>query len=418
MMMRSAIFAAAFFACLPMPSAWAEMPEAAKAMFEAKSVADRNTALSTLEGAAAKDPASAYAAGAGEFFTALEILASGLHRHGFESPQSFMLPLMRLPVPDNPNPEPLTYEEFRAILVAFRDQLEKSAATLGSVPASADIGMVVDLTHAGIDLNEDGNIAPDESIAAIMASLSRGSVDPNDTAPSLAFRFDRADGYWLQGYAEFLMAQADFWLAHDFRTMFDGSFHMLFPRAKLPLQDALVPPDGGMSGNIFASEWRFADFISLVHLVNWPVIEPERRQAARRHLMEMIRLSREDWKAILAETDNDREWLPGPQQKGVNPLTGLEVGEQQVAAWLATLTMAEDLLEGRVLLPHFRITGKGINMKRFFDEPKPFDLVLSITGPAIAPYLESGKILTSDDFDQIQREFGGAGFLTFALWFN
>jgi hypothetical protein len=406
------------FAFLPASFAWAEMPDAAKSLFEAKSVAERNTALSTLEGAAAKDPAAAYAAGAGEFFTALELLASGLHRHGFESPKSFMLPLMRLPVPDNPNPQPLTYEEFRTILVAFRDRLEKSAATLGSVPVDADIGMVVDLTRAGIDLNEDGAIAPDESFAAIMASLSRGSIDTSNAAPSLTFRFDRADGFWLQGYAEFLMAQADFWLAHDFRNAFDGSFHMLFPRAKLPLQDALVPLDGGMSGNMFASEWRFADFISLVHLVNWPVIEPERRQAARRHLLEMIRLSREDWKAILAETDNDREWLPGPKQKGLNPLTGLEVGEEQVQAWLATLTLAEDLLEGRVLLPHFRIAGKGVNMKRFFDEPQPFDLVLSITGPGIAPYLESGKILASDDFDQIQREFGGAGFLTFALWFN
>ncbi|CDX61143.1 conserved exported hypothetical protein [Mesorhizobium plurifarium] len=416
--MRRVILAAALFAVLPASFAWAEMPDAAKSMFEAKSVAERNTALSTLEAAAAKDPASAYAAGAGEFFTALELLAGGLHRHGFESPRSFMLPLMQLPVPDNPNPQPLTYEEFRAILVAFRDRLEKSAATLGSVPKDADIGMVVDLTRAGIDLNEDGTIAPDESFAAIMASLSRGGIDTGNAAPSLTFRFDRADGFWLQGYAEFLMAQADFWLAHDFRNAFDGSFHMLFPRAKLPLQDTLVPLDGGMSGNMFASEWRFADFISLVHLVNWPVIEPERRQAARRHLLEMIRLSREDWKSILAETDNDREWLPGPQQKGANPLTGLEVSQEQVTAWLATLTMAEDLLEGRVLLPHFRIAGKGINMKRFFDEPKPFDLVLSITGPGIAPYLESGKILSSDDFDQIQREFGGAGFLTFALWFN
>ncbi|WP_246694438.1 hypothetical protein [Mesorhizobium sp. M2E.F.Ca.ET.209.01.1.1] len=286
------------------------------------------------------------------------------------------------------------------------------------MPNDADIGMVIDLTRVGIDLNEDGKLVPDESIAAIMASLAHGSIDTSNTAPSLTFRFDRADGFWLQGYAEFLMAQADFWLAHDFRAMFDGSFHMLFPRAKLPLQDALVPPDGGMSGNIFTSEWRFADFVSLVHLVNWPVVEPERRQAARRHLLEMIRLSREDWKAILAETDNDREWLPGPQQKGANPLTGLEVGQEQVTAWLATLTMAEDLLEGRALLPHFRIAGKGINMKRFFDEPKPFDLVLSITGPGIAPYLESGRILTSDDFGQIRREFGGAGFLTFALWFN
>ncbi|RAZ89628.1 hypothetical protein DPM33_18620 [Mesorhizobium hawassense] len=417
-MMRRAILAAALSAFLPVSFAWAEMPDAARAMFEARSVTDRSAALSTLEAAAAKDPASAYAAGAGEFFTALELLAGGLHRHGFESPKSFMLPLMQLPVPDNPNPQPLTYEEFRAILVAFRDRLEKSAATLGSVPNDADIGMVVDLTRVGIDLNEDGNLAPDESVAAIMASLAHGSIDTSNAAPSLTFRFDRADGFWLQGYAEFLMAQADFWLAHDFRAMFDGSFHMLFPRARLPLQDALVPPDGGMSGNIFTSEWRFADFISLVHLVNWPVVEPERRQAARRHLLEMIRLSREDWKAILAETDNDREWLPGPRQKGANPLTGLEVGQGQVTAWLATLTMAEDLLEGRVLLPHYRITGKGINIKRFFDEPKPFDLVLSITGPGIAPYLESGRILTSDDFDQIQREFGGAGFLTFALWFN
>lgn len=417
MTLRKIVFAAALSVFLPASLAWAELPDAAKSLFEAKSVAERNTALSTLEAAAARDPASAYAAGAGEFFTALELLAGGLHRHGFESPKSFMLPLMQLPVPDNPNPEPLTYEDFRAILVAFRDRLEKSAATLGSVPANADIGMVVDLTRAGIDLNEDGTIAPDESFAAIMAALSRNGGTP-DAAVSLTFRFDRADGYWLQGYAEFLMAQADFWLAHDFRAMFDGSFHMLFPRAKLPLQDTLVPPDGGMSGNIFTSEWRFADFISLVHLINWPVVEPERRQAARRHLLEMIRLSREDWKAILAETDNDREWLPGPQQKGVNPLTGLEVGQEQVQAWLATLTIAEDLLEGRALLPHFRITGKGINMKRFFDEPKPFDLVLSITGPGIAPYLESGRILTSDDFDQIQRQFGGAGFLTFALWFN
>lgn len=402
---------------LPLSAASAAVPEAATALFEARTVAERNAALTTLEAAAPADPAVAYAAGAGEFFTALEILAGGLHRHGFDSPQSFMLPLMRLPVPDNPNPEPLTYEQFRAILVAFRDQLEKSAATLGSVPADADIGMVIDLTHVGIDLNEDGAIAPDESMAAIMASLSRGGIAPDDTAPALAFRFDRADGYWLQGYAEFLMAQADFWLAHDFRTMFDGSFHMLFPHAKLPLQDILVPLDGG-TGGMLASEWRIADFISLVHLVNWPVIEPERRQAARRHLLEMIRLSREDWKAIRTETDNDREWLPGPQQKGANPLTGLEVGEEQVQAWLAALTVAEDLLEGRVLLPHFRIADKGINMKRFFDEPKNFDLVLSITGPAIAPYLESGKILTSDEFDEIQRQFGGAGFLTFALWFN
>src|SRR5262249_3790948 len=152
---------------------------------------------------------------------------------------------------------------------------------------------------------------------AIIAALANGGTLPPDAPPALVFRFDRADGYWLQGYANCLMAQADFWLAHDFHLAFDQSFHMLFPKASLPLQDTLVPADKG-GASMFSSEWRLADFVSLVHLINWPVIEPERRKAVRKELLEMIRLSRENWKAILAETDNDREWLPGPQQTGAN----------------------------------------------------------------------------------------------------
>ncbi|TIX76158.1 MAG: hypothetical protein E5V21_21130, partial [Mesorhizobium sp.] len=104
----SSLLASALILLLPVSSAGAAAPEPA-ALFEAKTVADRDSTLTALEAAAPTDPASVYAAGAGQFFTALEILAGGLHRHGFESPQSFMLPLMRLPVPDNPNPEPLTY---------------------------------------------------------------------------------------------------------------------------------------------------------------------------------------------------------------------------------------------------------------------------------------------------------------------
>ena len=198
---------------------------------------------------------------------------------------------------------------------------------------------------------------------------------------------------------------------------FDESFHMLFPRARLPMQDALVPLDDG-SGSMFGSEWRIADFVSFVHLINWQVAEPERRKAARNELLEMIRLSREDWKAIRAETDNDREWLPGPQQAGANQLTGLEVTETEVQAWHAALQMAEDLLEGRKLLPHFRFADKGINMKRFFDEPKTFDLVLSITGPGVVPYLEKGKILTSERSSSRPAPVRRRRHMTFALWFN
>jgi hypothetical protein len=409
------IFAPMAVLALSLP-ARADVPDLAKAAISAGTVQARNDVLAELEKMKAQDPLAAYTVGSVQFFVALEKLGAGLHRHGFESPQSFMIPLMQLPIPANANPEPLTYEGFRQILSDFHDAMAQSAADLALVPADADIGLEVDLGKLGIDLNEDGNITPDESAAAIIATLANAGA-PSDLPP-LVFRFDRADGYWLQGYANFLMAQSDFWLAHDFRQAFDQTFHMLFPKARLPMQDTLVPLDDGGGNGIFASEWRIADFISFIHLINWPVIEPERSKAARTELLEMIRLSREDWKAIRAETDNDREWLPGPQQTGANQLTGLEVTETEVQAWHAALQMAEDLLEGRKLLPHFRFADKGINMKKFFDEPQTFDLVLSLTGPGVVPYLEKGPILSSDEWWALQQQFGGTGFMTFALWFN
>jgi hypothetical protein len=395
----------------------ADTARSAAALFSAGSVADRDAAISDLENADPKDPLVPYTLGAADFLQALEELATSLNRHGFESPRSFVLPLLRLPVPPRADPEPLTYEGFRNILMEFRDGMEATAAKLDTVPADVEISLVADLTKVGIDRDGDGVITPAESFAAIIAAMSGPGMDPS-TAPNLAFRFDRADGYWLQGYANFLVAQTDFWLAHDFQKAFDGSFQMLFPRAGLPLQEALVPSPEDEQSGMSMSEWRLADFVSFVHLVNWPVIDPERRQMARLKLLEMIRLSRENWKAIKAETDNDREWLPGPQQKGINPLTGLEVTEEQVAAWHEALQMAENLLEGRVLLPHFRIASQGINMKAFFDAPETFDLMLAITGPGIVPYLENGTLITAEDFSRIREQFGGAGFLTFAVWFN
>lgn len=395
--------------------------EAATEVLHASSVSARDAALTAMESARPNEAVTHYVGGAAHFFIALEGLALDLRRHGFESPQSFMLPLLRLPVPSHPDPEPLTYEGFGAIIGKFRDGMEGAAAMLAGVPADADIALDVDLARLGIDLNADGAIGEAESLAAIMAAITRPPArrDSGNTvgAPDdLTFRFDRADGYWLEGYANFLIAQADFWLAHDFQTAFDNSFHMLFPRAGLPFQDALVPR--GDPSSMVEAEWRIADFISFIHLTRWPVVEPERRSAARFHLLEMIRLSRENWRAIRAETDNEREWLPGPHQPGVHPLTGQEVGEEQVVAWHEALRMAEDLLEGRRLLPHFRISGKGINMKRFFDKPEIFDLVLLITGPGAAPYLEEGDMLTAREWSAVRRQFGGQGFLPFAIWFN
>lgn len=399
-------------------AARADIPDAAAAALSADSVLARRAALADLEAVRPHEPLASYTAGAVHFFMGLEKLAQGLYRHGFETPQSFMLPLMRLPIPDNPNPEPLSYEQFRQIFSDFQAEMREASVRLAEVPQDAEIGIDVDLAKLGIDIDNDGTIAPDESAVAIMAALNGGEMpsEPDAPAPNLTFRFDRADGYWLDGYAHFLSAQAKFWLAHDFRAMFDQSFHMLFPRADLPLQQALVPtaPPTGM----ISSEWRIADAISMIHLINWPVAEPQLRKEARQDLLEMINLSRQNWRAIRAETDNDREWLPGPHQTGVHVLTGLEVTEQEVLGWAKALDLAERLLNGEILMPHFRFADGGIDMKRFFEDPKTFDLVLLITGSGAVPYYSRGPVISDEDWNEVQREFGRGGFMSFALWFN
>ena len=57
------------------------------------------------------------------FVAAIEGLSQGLYRYGLQPPQSMMMPIVRLPVPPNPNPEPITYADFRNLLVAFVDDL-------------------------------------------------------------------------------------------------------------------------------------------------------------------------------------------------------------------------------------------------------------------------------------------------------
>jgi hypothetical protein len=102
-------------------------------------------------------------------------------------------------------------------------------------------------------------------------------------------------------------------------------------------------------------------------------------RAAREHFQRMTALSRESWQLIMAETDDNQEWIPNPRQQSVIP--GARVTEPMVAAWQRMLDELDAILEGRKLAPFWRGTARrGINVARFFEEPRTFDLVLLIQG--------------------------------------
>ena len=401
------IVAGALFCALAVPAAADEAARSlAAAHLEAGTLAEGDAALAAM---IEKDPANDDARvglGVVRFMSAIEHLSQGLYRYGMQSPQSFMMPVLRLPVPENPNPEPITYEDFRSLLEGFVTDLAAAEATLAEV-RSSEAKLPLDLAKVRYDANGDGTVGPDETLIAVIQRIT--AFGPDDMLPALVFAFDRADALWLRGYSHVLMGFGEFVLAHDWHESFETTFFHFFPAMRSPFRDALAPP----APDMYREAAPVADFISFFH-IRWPVGEPERMKAVLAHLKAMVALSRETWDAVLAETDDDREWLPGPQQK--SPFESIIVDEASVAAWHAVLDEMDAVLDGRKLIPHWRFT-KGFNLRKVFEEPQPFDLVLWITGPAALPYLEDGPISSSTDWERIVGAFGG-NFGLFAIFVN
>jgi hypothetical protein len=217
---------------------------------------------------------------------------------------------------------------------------------------------------------------------------------------------------WLRGYCHLLSGLLEFALAHDGRELFDRTAHLFFPNPDTPYKslsslNADDPNPGFMT--------EILDVVAFVHLIRLPVVEPKRMQAALTHFEQVFSLSRESWKFILAETDDDHEWLPNPRQQGV---LGIPVGQEQIDGWSVFLDEAEALFAGKRLVPFWRGDGtRGINLRKVFTEPQTFDLVLWIQGSAAVPYLEEGPLTRKETWDRLNRIFGGE-FVGFALWFN
>lgn len=403
------------------------------------------------------DPQAQFALGAAQFLGAVEGLGQGLYRLGLQSApaeESLLaeLPFLRLPLPLNPDPAPFSAGALRAVLEDFETDLATSEATLAAVP-DGPVALTVDLARLRVDFDGDGTATDKEGLAHLIAALG-GRMPPEG---GLAVRMDTADVTWLQGYAHLLMGMTDILLAHDFSAAVDLTFHTLFPGADLPssplreearaartvLAEVLAPdmhacwqlnPDwtvGGGPPDAKAARERYractraetalrvggiADLVAFVHLFDWPLVEPDRPPAAREHFLRMIALSRDSWAAILAETDDDREWVPGPGQ--TSPFANLRVDQGVVDGWLYFLDQAEGVLNGDLLIPHWRFQPPlGLNVRRMFEEPGDLDPVMLITGAGAIPYIEEGPMAAGTTLEEAAGLFG-RGMLGRFFWFN
>lgn len=349
------------------------------------------------------------------FAHAVERFGRSLYRYGLTPPKTMSVPLLRFPVPANPTPEPITYQAFRDILKVFDDDLASAEAALQKV-GDDDVAIVVDLARVRFDFRGDGRAAQDESLGYILGRLAQqpGARTVASDAP-LEVRFDTGDAAWLAAYSHALMALCDFLLAHDFHATYDAVFHRFFPRSQAPLAGALAQPlPSDSMGNMLPDAEIAADAIGLVHTINWPVTDAIRMRAARQHLKSVLAASRHSWSLIVAEADDDREWLPNPRQTSV--AIGMRVRQQQIDAWMTALDEVDANLDGRVLVPHWRFR-RGIDLKAFFEQPETFDLVMLLTGAGAVAYLRDGPITSSERWRKIMEAFED-NFFAYALWFN
>ena len=174
----------------------------------------------------------------------------------------------------------------------------------------------------------------------------------------------------------------EFALAYDWRDSFDryaGFFYSGANSAK-PYERTRPGPPGGAPD----VETEIADAIGFVHSIHWRCVEPDRMRRAREHFKAVVALNRQMWPIILARADDDKNWIPGPQQKNA-AMPALQVTEAKVKAWRDAVELFDALLDGTKLLPHWRYQW-GIDLNAFFQQPGDFDLVYWLTGPGAAPY--------------------------------
>lgn len=357
------------------------------------------------------DPEAQFGVGLLTLAQGFEGLGQGFYRHGLDIGAGREFGLF-FPVPANPNPAPLDYDSFRGIINGFVVAMDR-AQTAFEAARGGDYVVPVDLMQLRLDLNADGRADDSEMVGGLLLSMISGDnpVTGSEVLPAVEIGFDAADAIWFSGYTQVFAAQGDFLLAHDFQQLFETGFHRLFPKAGLPMQKYLR---GGQVALDPETDAAIADAVSVIHTLNWPVSDQARFQRVRQRLLSVIALSRQNWDAILLETDDNRELLPSPKQTSIVP--DVAITDETVAAWRATLDTAEQILNGELLVPHWRFR-QGFDLKAWFDTSTHNDLVLLFTGPDALPYLKEGPVADVQSFAAANAVFGN-DWLGYAFWFN
>lgn len=396
-----------------------ETADRVRAHLEAGSFEEGRAELTPL--AENGDPAAQFGIGVLNFFSGIEGFAQALYRHGFNPGRGIMVsPFMgavRQPGDGGPAPEPLTYPMLRDYLGTLVADMDAARDALAMAGEGEQFAVDLDVLDIRIDFNSDGVASEDESVGAFLSTVAGMAAgldlpDPQDLVPANRFAFDNADAMWLAGYSQILAVQADFILAHDFSQFFDAALHRFFPGAGLPM-------DGYQRGGQLVldrdSDALIADAIAAIHTVNWPIEREGGLSGIGDRLVGIFNFSRSSWEMILAERDDHLEFIPSPNQTPQHP--SMRITKAMVEAWLETLDVSEEIVNGELLLPHWRFPGKGFDLAAYLEDAERTDFVMLFTGLDALPFIKQGPVADAESFAAANAVFGSS-IWGYAAWFN
>ena len=291
---------------------------------------------------------------------AVEHLSQSAYKFGVRTDKTG--DVVRFPIPANPNPTPIKYEDARKIIEQMNADFTKAELTLEPI---ADSNMKLPLRIGTVQLDSTGTgPTPDSTLWKVLAGMWQNPDINEPAAQAFVINFDQGDVYWLRGYCHLIAAVTDVMLAYDEHDLFDRTAQVFFAKVDSPYPFLKGPK------KIFDMEGTDAvDLVAFIHLLHFPLKDPMRLLDARGHLKQVIACSRASWKSILAETDDDHEWIPNPRQHAAIP--HVQVTQEMIDGWQKFLDQADTIIDGKALIPFWRgDSTMGVNLaKLFFDNP-------------------------------------------------
>lgn len=394
---------------------------AAVALFTTSAHA-QNTSLVAEEGLAGaiaeisslpiKTPSDQFALGAFHFLRGIEKTLQTRWQSN-TSPGVLMLiadfPVLRLPVPPNPDPKPFEPGLITGLFADLLDDMDASRAALSTLPDGSDPVLELNLMDLWFDINMNNTRDPGEGLMEFAGEIMGVEIQPDASAsmPTFLIRFDTADVAWLTAYTELLSGLSELVIAFDPTE----------PIARVLGANERIAEIIGDTQPSNAMDMQFGGFVDQFAMVYGALNQqpdPEHTRAAHAHFLNMIDANQDFWSLLPQETDDTREWIPNPAQTAA---LGFDMPAETGAQWQAILADGEAILNGDLLVSYWRIApAGGVNVKKLFLDPPKVDIVDWVQGSGLLPYLERGPVATSASIRQFENLVGGRSVMfTFLL---